>query len=187
MLVRYPAEPMGFAVELHFDETSTLEIAALWSELQAVYCKPQRTELGVRPHLSLAVTSEEPATLAERIRPLAIAVAAFEVDLGGVDHFPGEEGVVFVEALDSPALREVHRQVSALLRATGAVNSALYEPPRWRPHCTIATDVPKGLMETVIKAATAARRPRVVRAEALCGVRYRPATVTFNAPLGAAE
>jgi 2'-5' RNA ligase len=177
---------MLFAIELHFEEASTSQLAALWSELQTLYGTPWRTELGVRPHISLAVTSEVPPTLEEHVRRLATNIAAFDVGLGGVDHFPGEEGVVFIEALDSSALREVHRQVTAALRASGAVNSPLYEASRWRPHCTIATDVPCGRIADVIAAAQTARHPRLVRAAALCGVSYRPATLAFWAALQAA-
>ena len=174
---------MPFAIELHFEEASTSQLAALWSGLQAVYGTPRRSELGVRPHVSLAVISEVPGVLEDQVRRLAARMAAFDIELGGIDHFPGEEGVVFIEALDSPTLREVHRQVTEALRASGAVNSPFYEPPRWRPHCTIATDVPSGLIADVIGAAQAARRPCLVRAEALCGVSYRPATLAFQAVL----
>jgi 2'-5' RNA ligase len=177
---------MAFAIELHFDDASTSRLTGLWSQLQSVYGAPRRTELGVRPHVSLAVLSEAPAALEEQIRLAAAHLAPFDIELGGVDHFPGEEGVIFIGAAASPPLRETHRRVTAALRMLGAANSPLYEPPQWRPHCTIATDVPGGLIADVITAAEAARRPRLVRAEALCGVSYRPATLAFQAALQAA-
>jgi len=177
------APAMPFAIELHFDQTSTARISTLWTELQRISGKPLCSELGVRPHISVAVLAEPPKRLEFRLREYAAILRAFDLELSGIDTFPGDEGVVFVRASLSRPLREIHAGISQVLADLGVVNSPLYESSRWIPHCTLATDVPAGSIQRIMNTAANAGLPAIVRATALCGVRYRPARLDFQIAL----
>ena len=179
------APPMPFAVELHFDDPSRGELASVWSALAEVAGRPRRTELGIAPHVSVAVLPDRPRGLDLAIQSLARSLPAFDLHLDRIDHFPGDEGVVFIGVVPQPDLLQVHEQVNGLLERLGAANLPHYQPGRWRPHCTVATDVPPALLPQVLSAASSLRRPEVVRAVSLCGVGYRPAKLDFTAALGA--
>jgi hypothetical protein len=107
--------------------------------------------------------------------------------LEGVDSFPGEEGVVFIQAMLSDSLRQIHAGFGRVLANLVAINSPLYELPRWRPHCTVATGVAAELMQRVSSLAESAQRPGTARVTSICGVRYRPATLQFRQTLSVAE
>jgi len=178
---------MPFSVELHFDAHSRGELAGVWSAMEQVAGRPRRTELGLAPHVSVAVMPECPPGLDAAVRSLARSLDAFDLHLDGIDHFPGDEGVVFIGVVPKPDLLQVHRRVNDLLEPLGAANVPYYQPGRWRPHCTVATDVPPALLPRVLSAVSSLRPPQVVRAVSLCGVRYRPAQLQFTAALGAGK
>ena len=46
---------MGYSVELSFDDASSSRIAAIWQRLDHIHDRPSDAELGLRPHVSLAV------------------------------------------------------------------------------------------------------------------------------------
>ena len=159
---------MSFAIELHFDDQTNGGLTPVWSALQYITGIPCGVGVGIAPHVSLAVLPECPIGLEPRVRSLASSMAVFDLPLGSVECFPGGRGV------------------SELLKDVGVANSPFYESDSWRPHCTVATDVPDELLPRVIATATSMQRPPIARVVGLCGVNYRPASLAFHVRIGAA-
>lgn len=169
---------MGFSVELAFDEQSNDRLSQLWTDLQRIYGKPQRTELGVRPHISLAVFPRgEPSSLRRQVEALAGSIPPFTIHLSHVDHIPTSEGVVYLAPAPSPELNAAHQLFHAL-EHEGC--SRYYLPGQWVPHCTVATDVPSEQIASVRAACVNSEVFQEVLVRAVCGVEYRPATERYR-------
>src|SRR5687768_13461972 len=107
---------MSYTIELFFDRDSEAQLHQVWRSLQRIYGTPQRSELGVEPHLALAVfRGGEPAGCEAVVSQLARGVTPFELTFESVDSFPTAEGVVYLRAKPTPHLLEVHRELHRLL------------------------------------------------------------------------
>lgn len=143
---------MPVAVELTFDPDSTQRIAQLWKEAQKIYGEPKRTELGVRPHISLTVLPDgEPPWLCSVLGLMASEVTPFSLTLASVGAFPGAEGVIYLAPKESSRLRALQRTLDEKLDHFSVVRNPYYLPAVWIPHCTVATDVAPAQRAGVIR------------------------------------
>jgi 2'-5' RNA ligase len=139
------------AIELAFDDESDARLGRAWSRISAVYGGPKSSELGIRPHITLALFRDrEPKDVSAVIGALAAELCSFPLDLASVGHFPAAEGVVFLRPY--------------------------YRPGAWSPHCTMAVDVDPPFIEAVTSACRASDVLGAVRVARAQLVRYRPAT-----------
>lgn len=165
------------AIELAFDSASDQRLGLLWSRLSALYGGPTDSELGVRPHITLALfRSGEPRGLPGVLESLAGELACFDLTLRTVDRFPGSEGVVFLRPEVSAELLRAHTILHGLLAEERDLVHAYYRPGTWHPHCTMAINVPDVLIDTVLSACRSAEALGDVRVARIQAVRYRPAT-----------
>jgi 2'-5' RNA ligase len=169
--------PRPLAIELAFDEPSTRRLARLWSDLAALHDARGHSELGVRPHVTLAVFRDgEPRDVGALLAALAADVAPFALSLDAVASFPGDEGVVYLRPAASSELAYAHVVLDRALGAERTLVHPYYRPGAWQPHCTAAVDVPAARMGLVLDACRAADVLGEVRVERVQVVRYRPAT-----------
>ena len=167
---------MNVAVELGFDAASEGRLRAIWSTLELIYGHPQRSDLGVRPHLSLAVFSgPEPVFLERELQALAGRFDSFSIHLATARSFPTAEGVVYLAPSPSESLREIHSVFHAALSERGEPGHPYYRPDAWIPHCTVATDVPPHLLDQVKEACQRAAGFGQATVESVHAVAYRPA------------
>jgi 2'-5' RNA ligase len=171
------------AVELAFDQASDQRLGRVWSSLLGLYDGPRGSELGVRPHITLALfRSGEPRNVADLIQSLAEELAPFDLKLAAADRFPTSEGAVFLRPEPSRELTRAHAILHELLGADRGLVHAYYRPPAWSPHCTMAINVAEPCIDAVLsECSQALGEVRVARIQL---VRYRPATEIAGALLG---
>jgi 2'-5' RNA ligase len=165
------------AIELAFDSDSDRRLGRTWSQLSALYGGPTDSELGIRPHITLALfRTSEPEGVSELTASFAAQLAPFGVSLATVGQFPTSEGVVYLSPAPSLALARAHELLYDLLGPQRELVHTYYQPGAWHPHCTMAINVPAELINAVV---SECRSPEVlsdVRVERVQVVRYRPAT-----------
>ncbi len=178
----YEMRPL--ALELFFGSATEQRLASVWSELSALYDRSADSELGVQPHLTLAVFRESPPTdLVGVGASLAARLSPFDLDLERVDRFPGDEGVVFLAPGPSRELTAAHGRVGALLGKDRELVDPYYRPAAWQPHCTMAINVPEARMNAVISACSSSEALGVATVTQVQVVRYRPATQEWASTL----
>jgi hypothetical protein len=169
-------DSMTYSIELFFDPVSLARLSRLWSELQAIYGPPVRSELGVEPHLALAVfRAGEPEGAAAVLEQFARCIRPFEVELSAVETFATAEGVVYLRAEPHPELIQAHATLHELLAGSTGDCLPYYFPGAWIPHVTLATNVPPCRMSEVVAACREADVLGRVGIERVGGVCYRPA------------
>lgn len=166
------------AIELAFDAVSDARLRRVWSSLATTYGGPTTAELGIAPHLTLALfRRDEPiGDLAHVLTALAKRCGPFSMELTTVDGFATSEGVVFLRPALATELTRVHGLLHDLLGADAARVDAYYRPDAWQPHCTMALEVP---VERAAAVRTACRAPDATGPVTITRVqlvRYRPAT-----------
>ncbi len=174
---------MHVSVELGFDPASERRIQGLWGTLAAIYGGPRKTELGVRPHLSLTSFSHgEPSFLRRELEDLARRTRPFRIRFASVASFPTPEGVVYLAPSPSEDLREVHGVFHRAMAVHGEAGNPYYQPGKWVPHCTVATDVPDDLRELVVKTCRREGLMEVV-VGSIHATAYRPARELYGLSL----
>jgi 2'-5' RNA ligase len=169
------------AIELAFDPVSDQRLSELWVRLSALYGGPTDSELGVRPHVTLALFRDaEPADIVGVAESLASELKYFPLNLATVDRFPTGEGVVFLRPEGSADLARAHTLVHNLLAEEADLVHAYYRPGAWHPHCTMASNVPETLVGSVMSACGAAEALGEVVVTRAQVVRYRPATEVWG-------
>lgn len=174
---------MQVSVELVFDARSESRIRALSAHLAEIYGGPNVTELGVRPHISLtSFPAGEPSGLREALERLAQKVPPFSLSFASVQSFPTSEGVVYLEPVFSEALVSCHQMFHTLAQQFPESRNPYYEPGRWVPHCTVATDVPGSLREKIIVLCRQSLDHLEVEVGCVAATQYRPARELYSAP-----
>lgn|GEM_PF-1733634 len=173
------------AIELCFDPESDQRLRRVWSRLSAFYGGPQDSELGVRPHITLALfRNKEPEGIPDLAMFLASRLEPFGLRLATVEQFSTTEGVVYLRPEPSAELARAHDLLQELLGQQRDLVHTYYRPGAWHPHCTVAINVPASFLDLVI---SECRSPQVlgdVQVVRLQVVRYRPATEIVGALLG---
>jgi len=165
------------AIELAFDSASDERLARLWGHLSKLYGGPTDSELGVRPHVTLALFRDgEPRNLPSAVASLAAELKPFDLHFAEVGRFPGAEGVVFLRPSASAELMRAHTALHQLLAGERDLVHAYYRPETWHPHCTMAVNVPETFVDAVLSACDSAEALGEVRVARIQAVRYRPAT-----------
>jgi 2'-5' RNA ligase superfamily protein len=139
------------ALELHLDVDATRRVRTLWRALEAegIPSMASLMEERHRPHVSLAA--------ARRLAPDAVVSAlagtpvgvGLRLELDFVGQFVGR--VLWLGAVPSIELLELHRAVHARLVAGGVEVWDLYQPGRWVPHCTVSLRVPNPMMGAAVR------------------------------------
>ena len=164
------------AIELAFDDASSKRLTRLWTRAARLHDGRPTSELGVRPHVTLALfTEDEPSDPVATVAALAAALGPFDLDLAIIDRFPTDEGVIFLRPDPSPALAHAHALAHDVLGDDRDRVHAYYRLGGWHPHCTMAINVPEARVEPVF-AACRAEGLGTVRITRVQLVRYRPAT-----------
>ncbi len=176
------------ALELYFDTASEQRLASVWEKL-AGYCHHSTaSQLGVVPHITLALFRDSlPNDLVGVGKALATGVSPFDVNLCRVDRFPGDEGVVFLAPAPSPELTGAHERAQELLGEDRDRVDPYYRPGAWRPHCTMAINVPEPRVSAVISACSYSDALGVATISGVQVVRYRPAEREWTSALASPE
>jgi 2'-5' RNA ligase len=156
----------------------------MWSHLSTLYGGPTDSELGIRPHITLALfRSSEPEDVSDLAGSFAAHLATFDISLATVGRFPTTEGVIYLRPEPSLELARAHAILHELLDQDRQLVDPYYQPGAWQPHCTMAIGVPESLMEVVLSACRSSEALGDVRVARIQVVRYRPATEILRVAL----
>jgi len=149
----------------------------VWARVSSLYGGPTDSELGVRPHITLALfRNGEPRNVAGVVESLAGQLACFSLNLATADRFPGSEGTVFLRPNASAELTRAHAILQQVLAGDRELVHRYYQPGTWQPHCTMAINVPEPLIAAVLSACRSPEALGEVLVARIQAVRYRPAT-----------
>ena len=134
---------MGYAVELFFDNESTLFVTRFCNVLAKRLEKPSLSDRDIRPHVSLAVYDDglNVEEFEEKLHKFAKSVEPFEFCLNSVGTFPGNQGVVYLAPIVSQKLLTVHKEFHQHLKIFETFAMTHYYPNFWVPHCTVTINI----------------------------------------------
>jgi ribosomal protein S18 acetylase RimI-like enzyme len=173
------------AIELSFDKGSESRLTALLRTLSELYDRTGDSELGVRPHVTLAVFRDtSPSDIAGTIRRLAQSLQPFELNLASAKTYGTTEGVVYLEPDPCKELLAAHRECMSILGSESVLVHSYYQPPNWVPHCTVAIGVPEHRLDHILERCRDTRAHSHVAVCRVAAVSYRPTLEVCSADLG---
>ncbi|MXX04776.1 MAG: 2'-5' RNA ligase family protein [Gemmatimonadetes bacterium] len=177
---------MGYAIELFYDDASEQAVRHIWDGLGRVLGQPSLSELGARPHVSLAVYGDALDTTGfpERLLEFARSIDPFDFTLSSLGTFPGQEGVVFLAPVVTRRLLEVHAQFHEVFSKHENAGMGYYLPGNWVPHCTIAIDLWAAEVIEAVAYGREAFQPISGRYREIGLVEFRPVKELFTCALG---
>ena len=177
---------MGYAIELFYDDASERAVRDIWDGLGAALGKPSLSEIGARPHVSLAVYDDglETTDFPERLLEFARSIDPFDFMLSSLGTFPGQEGVVFLAPVVTRRLLAVHKQFHEVFLKQASSGTAYYLPGFWVPHCTVAIDLSAAEVTAAVAYCREASQPISGRFQEIGLVEFRPVKELITCGLG---
>ena len=174
----------GLAVELFFDPHTEARIMGLWEKVARVAVGPSMSDIGARPHISLAVFEEgNPDQCRVDLRSFAQEIAPIEVMLSYIGVFPST-GVVFIGVVVTDTLLGLNQSLYNCLTGMGIVSTRYYHPGNWVPHCTVATALSVEKIADVLDVCLVSDVLGPAHLVEIGLVEFRPAYVHYSFPLG---
>jgi 2'-5' RNA ligase len=166
---------MPYAIELYFDPETERAIREFRGSLARGGIRPILDEFGDRPHISLALVADlDVSQMVAELRGFAANIPSFPTTLRGIDSFPGDEGVIFLEPTTTEPLLAAHAVAHQILSSQKLLPHEYYLPGRWTPHCTVAYGVEPRLMGAAVESARHRFRPIDGTVSEIGMVFYRP-------------
>ena len=143
---------MSVAVVLYLDLSAEDKVRAMWQQLADRNISSYMLNLGVRPHVSLAVYDRlEFEDASDRLASFAGSVSPFSLTLSATGSFTAENRVLFLGTAANEMLLTVHQNFHRLFERHKDAEWGYYLAPNWVPHCTLAERLPNELaLGTVI-------------------------------------
>jgi len=166
---------MGIAVEVYFDLATEQMLRQLQRTLSTHGIPSVQGHLGFRPHLSLAVFSDAaPEPLIPIVQAFADNTHRFPLTFSHIGLFRAAEGVVFLAPTLTDQLITLHQDVHQRLDQAACRADAYYQPDRWVPHCTIATDLAPPHIATAIEVLLQEFHPIRIQCTEIGIITFRP-------------
>ena len=177
---------MGYAIELFYDDASERAVRHIWDGLGTVLGRPSLSELGARPHVSLAVYGDGLDTkgFPERLLEFARSIDPFDFTLSSLGIFPGQEGVVFLAPVVTHRLLAVHARFHEEFSKYDNAGMGYYLPGNWVPHCTVAIDLSAAEVTEAVACCREVFQPISGRFREIGLVEFRPVKELFTCALG---
>lgn len=135
---------MGYAVELYFDAETEESVWKIRRSLIAAGITATVSELGDRPHVSLAVFSNlNPDDLIQVTQNFVPKLETFEFQFSAIGAFPSDENVIFLAPAPSRHLLDLHQDFHQRLTNANLASTPYYLPRNWMPHCTVEMNLPE--------------------------------------------
>jgi hypothetical protein len=178
---------MAFAVALFFDAATeaTVRLVARSLVPAGIPADPFVGEL--RPHLSLGVCEQlDAAGFEADFMAFAAATPATDFTFASAAVFPtGDAGVLFLAPIVTQALLLSHDRFHRMFARHAISPVDYYLPGNWVPHCSLALNLPRDRLASVVDASVrAASLPIRGRYESIGLIQFLPATDVYTAPLG---
>jgi 2'-5' RNA ligase len=172
-----------FAVELFFDPSGEARVRELWARLQMAGLPSQLLTEGQMPHVSLAVCDElDPGPFAAELERFAAGERPLGLSLVSVSTFATAEGVLFLGAVKTRALLELHERFFPRFEKAARRPRDYYRPEHWVPHCTLDVGLAPAQLAVALPICVGAGLPIEVVAESVALVEPRRANVLERFP-----
>lgn len=177
---------MGYAIELFYDDASERAVRDIWDGLGTALGQPSLSELGARPHVSLAVYGDDFDTIGfpERLLEFARSIDTFDFMLSSLGTFPGQEGVVFLAPVVTRRLQAVHARFHQVFSKYDNAGKGYYLPGNWVPHCTVAIDLSAHEVTAALAYGREVFQPISGQFQEIGLVEFRPVKELFTCALG---
>lgn len=176
---------MGYAVELYFDAPTEKRVWDLRHALIAQGIKSTITELGDRPHISLAVFPDvDCAVLLPITQAFASKMESFNFQSSAIGLFPTAENVLFLSPAPTQQLLACHQAFHQRLAQANLTPSPYYVPANWTPHCTVEMNIPDGQMAKAVSLCKNSFKPLFGQVCEIGVVEFRPIKHLANWSLG---
>lgn len=145
-------KPLGYAVELYFDQEMENRILAFRDSIYKLGLNPVLGKMGDRPHISLAVfTDADPEQLIRITSEFSKGQHKFEVQLDAVGMFATPSNVVYLSPTPTLQLLALHQAYHKILSKEKINSSRYYFFERWMPHCTIEFELPDDQFDLALR------------------------------------
>jgi 2'-5' RNA ligase len=172
-----------FSVELFFDPPGEARVRELWARLRAAGLPSRLLTGGHMPHVSLAVCDElDPGEFAVELERFAAGERPVGLSLVSVSTFATAEGVLFLGAVKTRALLELHERFFPRFEKAARRPWDYYRPPQWVPHCTLDIGLDPAQLAAAFPICVGAGLPIEVVAESAALVEPRRARVLARVP-----
>lgn len=176
-----------FSIELFFDPSGDERVRELWQRIQAAGLPSPLLARGHVPHVSLAVCEElDPIAFAAELARFAAAESPLVLSLVSVSTFATAEGVLFLAAVKTRALLELHERCWRIFAAHARKPWDYYRPERWVPHCTLSMGLDPAQLAAALQICVGARLPIEVVAQSVSLSEPLRAAVLARFPFAAA-
>ncbi len=177
---------MGYAIELFYDDEAEQAVRKVWDGIGTALGKRSLSELGARPHVSLAVYGDDLDTTGfpEQLLEFARSIDPFDFTLSSLGTFPGQERVVFLAPVVTRRLLTVHARFHEVFSKHDNVGMGYYLPGNWVPHCTVAIDLSSAEVTAALAYCREAFQPISGRFQEIGLVEFRPVKELFTCGFG---
>jgi 2'-5' RNA ligase len=166
---------MGYAVELYFDSETEKSIWDLRHALIGQGISSTISELGDRPHISLAVfPNVDCDTLISLTKEYAGKIEPFDFKLSAIGTFPTDENGLFLSPVPTNLLLNCHQGFHDRLAESKITPSAYYIPENWIPHCTVEMNIPDEQLPKAVEVCKKEFKPLLGQFREIGVVEFRP-------------
>jgi HK97 family phage portal protein len=109
--------------------------------IKALMPDPEQAVRWIDPaglHVTLVTASIMDDTMLDQVMAQLPALEAFDIEVGPLDTFDGDDEIVMIMRVESAALRTLQRQLYDLCVAAGATLDDYSDPAAYQPHVTVA-------------------------------------------------
>jgi 2'-5' RNA ligase len=125
---------MAFAIELYFQEAADSQIRKAWSELSKAGLPAWPLRITARPHVSILIVDAAPSVDIDAVFHNLIPASPFSLRFAEVDHFEGDDAIIFLKPAASEQLFQLHHRA---VEEAGLRNlMPRHHGEEWVPHCT---------------------------------------------------
>ena len=147
----------------------------MWQQLADRSISSYMPDLGVRPHISLAVYDRlEFEDVRDRLASFAERLSPFPLTLSATGSFAGDNRVLFLGMPANEQLLRVHQGFHRLFECHQDAEWEYYLEHTWIPHCTLAERLPEDLALEAVQADLHSQLPISAMASEIGIVEFRP-------------
>lgn len=166
---------MGYAVELYFDSQTEKNVWDLRHVLIGQGVSSTISNLGDRPHISLAMFSNVASNdLVSLTKVFAGTIRSFDFQLSAIGTFPTDENVLFLSPVLTGQLLNHHQDFHKRLTEAKLTSSSYYIPGNWIPHCSVEMNIPDEQFPKAVDVCKSAFKPLRGQFQEIGVIEFRP-------------
>lgn len=178
---------MGYGVVLTLDEQASRRVEEIWKKMADLGINDTMSSNTLYPHITLAVyESVYPNNVKDIVSSLADETCALPITLSHIGMFPGSPGALFLSLLDCFELDGINKLYYERTENFNGSCDENYMPPKWVPHCTLATPISASEAAraiTEIPELSTEWRPLAAKLDTIEFVEFYPVKVHLSEPL----